>query len=386
MKWNKLIFLSISVLFFINYGCTSNSENNDDIYHKIDIESAFFNETHVNLSEFVSDLQYIPIETNDNFLLSDIMNIAISDNNISLSCESTRQVYQIDRNGRFIMKVGQQGRGPNEYIAVTELYSSPESIIVFFGRKILFFSSESGDIQKVITPDKITGADFFSGISQYGKDSLIILLRKEAENFLTVMNEESVEVETKKIWNTEKRKVNIPMPNGKQHLSEWSYSSSIYNYNGETRVTKDFIDTIFTYKNGILIPFAVFNYGSLAKKRFEPSLNLETAFCGIDVRETKNLILFTTMMGETSYIYNKENNETKRIAKIENSNYQGFTNDIDNGIPFWPVAVTSDKMYSFMSADVFIKEAEKSNSQKMKDVAATLTEESNPVIVVATLK
>ena len=39
-----------------------------------------------------------------------------------------------------------------------------------------------------------------------------------------------------------------------------------------------------------------------------------------------------------------------------------------------------------MSADVFIEEAAKSNSQKMKNVAATLTEESNPVIIVATLK
>jgi hypothetical protein len=31
-------------------------------------------------------------------------------------------------------------------------------------------------------------------------------------------------------------------------------------------------------------------------------------------------------------------------------------------------------MYSFMSADIFIEEAAKSNSQKMKNVAATLTE------------
>ena len=96
-------------------------------------------------------------------------------------------------------------------------------------------------------------------------------------------------------------------------------------------------------------------------------------------------MLFENLDGD-KFLYDKTNGTARKIRKFEGSNYQGFTNDIDNGIPFWPVAVTSDKMYSFMSADVFIKEAEKSNSQKMKDVAATLTEESNPVIVVATLK
>jgi hypothetical protein len=43
-------------------------------------------------------------------------------------------------------------------------------------------------------------------------------------------------------------------------------------------------------------------------------------------------------------------------------------------------------MYQIVDAVTFIEQAEQSSSQAMKDIAKGLTEESNPVIVVATLK
>jgi hypothetical protein len=43
-------------------------------------------------------------------------------------------------------------------------------------------------------------------------------------------------------------------------------------------------------------------------------------------------------------------------------------------------------MYQVVNALKFIEYAQKSSSSRMKEVAATLTEESNPVLVVATLK
>ena len=64
----------------------------------------------------------------------------------------------------------------------------------------------------------------------------------------------------------------------------------------------------------------------------------------------------------------------------------GFTNDIDGGAPFVPLRVVGNKMYQTVDAMIFMEYAQKSNSPKMKEIAATLTEESNPVLVVATLK
>ena len=69
-----------------------------------------------------------------------------------------------------------------------------------------------------------------------------------------------------------------------------------------------------------------------------------------------------------------------------NQPFEGFKNDLDGGIPFWPVYASEGKMYQMLDATDFISYAEKSNSLKMKETAAKLTEESNPVLIVATLK
>ena len=63
-----------------------------------------------------------------------------------------------------------------------------------------------------------------------------------------------------------------------------------------------------------------------------------------------------------------------------------FENDLDNGAPFRVMAVNGNKMYQFISALDFITLADKYNSPKMKQLAATLNEESNPVLVTVTLK
>ena len=52
--------------------------------------------------------------------------------------------------------------------------------------------------------------------------------------------------------------------------------------------------------------------------------------------------------------------------------YDGFTNDIDGGIPFWPTYFNKDKAYQIIDAIDFIDMAEKSNSEKMKDLAKEL--------------
>lgn len=386
MKLNKLIIVSIFVLSIIIYGCTAKSENVDNIYHKIDIESAIFNDQKVKLSDYVSCLDYIPIETNENFLVSDIFKFSPFDDYIAICCNATQQVYQLSKDGKLLKKIGRRGNAKNEYRAVNKLVTTPETIIVFMGTKIISFSALTGDIKQVVVPNDINDVKIFGGFALCGKDSFAILHNmNEGENYISIVNDKSTEVQRIKLWDTKKRKVEVPMPTGGIMQLEWAYLSTLYNVKDSLRVTNDFIDTIYTYSDDKLLPHIVFNYGKLGNNRFEPKLNTELAFTCTKVKETKKLLLFENLDGD-KFLYDKSNGETKRIKKFDGSTYQGFTNDIDNGIPFWPVAVTSDKMYSFMSADIFIEEAAKSNSEKMKQVAATINEESNPVIIVATLK
>ena len=384
---DRILVLLINLTILV--GCCRNGDNSYDgstHTYQVEIESAIYNGQEVKLSDYVTSFDYIPVETNDNFLVSDLFKFSPCDDYIALCCHATQQVYQISNDGKLLKKIGRRGNGKDEYIAVKNVISTPESINVYMGKKIISYYANSGDIKLILNTNDLDNIKLIGSLALFGKDSIAILHNKENnENYLSIINKESIQVDSIRLWETKMRKIDVQLPGGQVIQMDWAYMSALYSFSDTLRVTNDFIDTIFTYKNEDLIPYTIFKYGKLDNNRYEPVLNTDIAFNSLKLMETQNLFLFENMNG-VKFIYDKINKETKRIAKFENSNYQGFTNDIDNGIPFWPVAVTKEKMYSFISADIFIEEAAKSNSQKMKQVAATLTEDSNPVIVVATLK
>lgn len=66
------------------------------------------------LSEIASDVQYIPLETNDNCLIGGELNISISGNDIIAADHQTRSFYRFNNSGKYINKIGNQGQGPGE--------------------------------------------------------------------------------------------------------------------------------------------------------------------------------------------------------------------------------------------------------------------------------
>ncbi len=68
-------------------------------------------------------------------------------------------------------------------------------------------------------------------------------------------------------------------------------------------------------------------------------------------------------------VYNKVSGAAKSPEASNPLWMGGMTNDIDGGIPFWPEIIDGDKMF-----------------QVVKAVAEKLTPDSNPVVIVVTLK
>ena len=87
------------------------------------------------------------------------------------------------------------------------------------------------------------------------------------------------------------------------------------------------------------------------------------------------------------FIHDKSTGKTRGMKVVDDQSVDAaFRNDIDGGLPFFPMATGNGKMYQLVSSIKFMDAADACGSAKMKAVAATLTEESNPVLVVATLK
>ena len=86
-------------------------------------------------------------------------------------------------------------------------------------------------------------------------------------------------------------------------------------------------------------------------------------------------------------VYDKLKSKTLILPCTDVDDFRGsFENDLDNGSPFRVMMTNGNKMYQIISALDFITLADKYNSAKMKQLAATLNEESNPVLVTVTLK
>ena len=85
-------------------------------------------------------------------------------------------------------------------------------------------------------------------------------------------------------------------------------------------------------------------------------------------------------------VYNKLTGETRSPEAGNPVWMGGMTNDLDGGFPFWPEMVADGKMFKVVKAVDFIKLSKIYNSEKIKAIASKLTENSNPVVVVATLK
>lgn len=65
-------------------------------------------------NQLLDDIRFIPLETNDQCLMDrDISKIELFDSHISIS--SNKYIYKFDFRGKFLNRIGKQGRGPGEY-------------------------------------------------------------------------------------------------------------------------------------------------------------------------------------------------------------------------------------------------------------------------------
>lgn len=395
MKQRFIFQLNLALLMFILLGCSSddsktNTENMIvDFASYLDVDAEF-----ANLSEYVSDFEYIPIATNANFLLSDIGCIATSDNYIYVFSTNPRNVYQLDCNGKYVKQIGVSGRARNEYIAVRSLHADNKSISLEFGRKIITYNAQSGEIQSLYEP-----ADFncknFGKVVFLKNGTTSIMNSTDQKDVVYIFDPDKKIKDSLQVFNTVTKKAKtsmspeniVVMGNPTKQIKhpveitlDWQYSPKIYSYNENLRIISPFADTVLTYKDGKMVPFLTVNYGNITQQdRFEPTIKPNLAIDASSFMESDNLVLFALLNGQKCII----NKADGSALNLDN----GFVNDLDGtGETFWPLKIEGNKMYQIVSADLFIEAAAKSNSQKMKQVAATLTEESNPVIVVATLK
>ena len=384
------VMLGFALLGSVAVSCSQG----EDIIKGIDIAKALESKkVEINLSELASSLEYIPLDMGDDFFPSNrIMRMIPTQDAIHFvpMMFSDSHLYRFSRDGKLISKFSKVGRAAGEYLhPISTVYDkannryyiltggSSVKIYTVDGEYITSFSGKLPGYNGAFDMQYVGGkVKFFARSKDFRRLSAL-----ELDDTGKIISEDVI-----------LDYGNLADDIFKDNLSLRVSTELKTNYSGKPLLLHHAIDSIYSYSG--IAPSKVeyfVNFGNY-KDGIERKINVG-GFCS----ETPNHLILQTVMSlkhfdnldpseRINYIlFDKRTGESVSLVKDANNNSY-FKNDIDGGMPFFPTVVSEDKMYQLVDAITFIEQAELSTCQAMKNIAKNLTEESNPVIVVATLK
>jgi hypothetical protein len=433
LKWS----IALALLFFIS-SCKDKPEQKNSTY--IDIAGALDKGRIVQLSEIADEVILVPLETTDSSMignLSGVRNFVIYENGQFYIMDSSRSIWIFDKNGKFIRKFNRKGRGPEEYIDVSNFEVDPETgkiIVLSLDGKFYEYRQDGSFIRRV-DPPVIEGvpAQIHSGY-------------KVDDNVYICTVESGPDFENKKINDPYKGICAITFDSlsnltSKIYSPEFISGSSTGNGNlvfmanpgeGFVMAFSAVNANLFRYHDNIRIRYDYEDIINSVDKRLEP----DTAYT-INLGEyqatrenfgkvwdfSSNIISLIGLTESTNYLYfwlnlrglardpievagvDMEGRPSKR--KICNSyalfnkktgeftlmdrpagDQMGFKDDISGGLVFWPKYISSkDILVAPYTALEFIEFAENNNvPEKIRKIAEHLDENDNPVIALVKLK
>lgn len=402
----KLIILGIFFLF--SCGRKSSNDNNNS-FIKLDL---FSEPSSVisNLSDIASNVEYIPLQTSENSLVSIISNVKTNGDIIivySFSFTKSELIF-FDRNGRYLKKLSKNGRGPGEYFVIGDFdMNSKANILVLLSNSIIieydiigneFVYNKSLNFKSTYynRTDKI---NFIPGQNNI----LLSYLSTTFEKFRNlVINLNGDTLDTRLNY----YKFTIDPTQGKEiQVLASPYENISYNYNKSLHFRDWFSDTVFTIdQSKNIIPYLMFDSNG---KQFSPDdlakLYILQHSKGTypDNYVTVDYIMESPRFIVYNYIYKKatiyELYDKVLNKKIGISTKPFLEDDITGGLNVEPKLSFDGKLYSWVeainlknhvSSEEFKNSVVKDPKKKkaLETLANSLKETDNPVLVVVTLK
>lgn len=158
IKTNYLKYLIIILTSYFFITChfnnkaeiISNTSTNKELI-EINIDNQDYENT-VSYSDLFNSVKFVPLETNRNCLIGQIDEIELYNDTIFILDKSIgKAIYMFDKNGSFIKKIGQLGKGPGEYFSPKSftIDNYTKQIKILDEGKLLIFSIY-GEFQKEI--------------------------------------------------------------------------------------------------------------------------------------------------------------------------------------------------------------------------------------------
>ena len=430
-----LLLLVITLL-----GCSSNKKQEMTSKLKIPVINLSKNVSSVPsllLSEVAEKLEIVPLEMTDESVLSDITEMQVTDHNIWIDHGREFYIYRFSRSGKFLNKIGSIGQGPGEYTTYStflvdedkkEVYiiANTNGVLAYdfegnFKRKIVdiqmilqLFSSPYD--QYILNNQKFFATQNFGLYRPIDKDSLwsFVSLGDDFQKKKYFKNPAHVGREEQIIANR---------ANMDRMVNYWrEYLTSMDTYNAQLTLKYPDTDTIYCYDdatNQLSPQYAIFTDEEKGDYEathlwFKDRKSFDY-FSIFSYYPTKDFVYLIGSKGEEvyTYCYNKKDGsvrlqkrqstiterdvpwfsfplrQMKRDFVLDNDLGGGdFTVDSRSSGKYWIDILEPSGDENWIDIDQ-IKSSTVIDESKKKELIQVLesaTEDSNPILMIATLK
>ena len=244
----KVLFIIVAVTVFAS--CRKESSEIPAIFIDISRESKAY------LSEIAEKVDMVKLETTENSLIQEIRDVGILSDHYFIHHGTYSEVLMFDLTGQFIKKVGQIGRGPGEYIALTGIAVDAESRrLLVNSRELMIFDEDGVFVESVGHTNRMPSYMFVYNKQMYGvHQSLDWAERGEGSNiFLTTRNTTDWKL-IDSVYFTHFSGMRIFAPQNSLSQSNQSIYFHFYGIEDASGKTSG-VDTLYLFKDQKTIPY-----------------------------------------------------------------------------------------------------------------------------------
>jgi len=343
------------------------------------------------MSDYFESIEYIPLETTDECLIGNNAFVYILDE-IIVTIDS-KNCFVFDRStGKWIGKIGHEGRGPGEY---SQLLRGPivneQDKTIYFGQNDLLVEYSLTDMSA--SPLSFQFRPLYADHLAYIQKDLwaVGLLNTTGDNPHQILFYDRTGV-VDSIPNHYKFTLKDP-----RVINVYPREIMFYRYDHEVYYKQQYNDTIFRIADKELHPAWIFKTTKSPQALYELKGDLAALaenrgnyYLINSILETNEYLFLSAMYEKVrhSYLYDKVQRQVTELKENK------FINDIDGGVPFWPVYTDRrQELVCVFDAYALKEEADDpapdvrnvkniSDSEKFRTLVSQLNENDNPVVMI----
>ena len=383
MKRKKNI---VAITFLVvMVGCEGGGKQASDDLITVDVTKNYPKKELI-LQDFM-DVEYIPLETTDDFLTQGLVKDIGKEIILVTNRFNDGDIFVYNRNGKGIRKINRKGQGGEEYTYIFTITLDEDNEELFVSdifAKCFFVYDLYGSFKRSFKHEANACTSYYTDVFNYDRDNLICYDRENEERgFVLISKQDGKITKEIKIPFIELKEAKVRrMIDEETSVSNSITSYHIIPYNNKWILTEHSSDTIFSCSHNYnMTPFII-------RTPSVQSLNPEVFLVlGIITKQyyfmkaVKKIYNFETEEGfpSTEFMFDKQENAIFGFT-VYNSDYSNnkqinmISRPVNNEIATWQIIQAYQLLEAYNKGE--LKEG------KLKEIAAELDEEDNPVIMI----